>query len=198
MNYYQDITLLPDAEITLGFIWQKVYQQVHIALADNKIAENQSAIAVAFPEYNGKGFPLGSKLRLLAETQAQLEQLDIKKWLNRLGDYTHIKPIRPVPENISQHASFKRKQVVSPEKRALQLARYLDKPVDEVVAYRKKHGLFKECNLPFIHMESQSQSNAGDKHRFRLFIEKTQHDKPVRGTFNCYGLSKEAATVPMF
>ncbi|HHL31776.1 MAG TPA: type I-F CRISPR-associated endoribonuclease Cas6/Csy4, partial [Oceanospirillales bacterium] len=81
MNYYQDITLLPDAEITLGFIWQKVYQQVHIALADNKIAENQSAIAVAFPEYGSKGFPLGRKLRLLAETQEQLEQLDIKKWL---------------------------------------------------------------------------------------------------------------------
>ena len=73
MNYYQDITLLPDAVITLGFIWQKVYQQVHIALAENKIAENQSAIAVAFPEYGSKGFPLGSKLRLLALTAMESE-----------------------------------------------------------------------------------------------------------------------------
>ncbi|MFA0280003.1 type I-F CRISPR-associated endoribonuclease Cas6/Csy4, partial [Vibrio sp. 10N.222.55.F8] len=51
MNYYQEITLLPDAEISLGFIWQNVFQQVHIALVDNKVAANQSAIAVGFPEY---------------------------------------------------------------------------------------------------------------------------------------------------
>ncbi|MFT6209378.1 MAG: CRISPR-associated endonuclease Csy4, partial [Colwellia sp.] len=49
MKYYLDITLLPEADITLGFIWQKVYQQIHIALVDNKIGMNESAIAVAFP-----------------------------------------------------------------------------------------------------------------------------------------------------
>ena len=41
MKYYLDMTLLPDTDITLDFIWQKIYQQVHIALVDNKIADNQ-------------------------------------------------------------------------------------------------------------------------------------------------------------
>ncbi|MDG2898076.1 type I-F CRISPR-associated endoribonuclease Cas6/Csy4, partial [Vibrio parahaemolyticus] len=46
MDYYQEITLLPDADISLGFIWQNVFQQVHLALVDNKVADNQSSIAV--------------------------------------------------------------------------------------------------------------------------------------------------------
>jgi len=61
MKYYLDITLLPDAETNLGFLWHKVYQQVHIALVENKVAKNQSEIAVSFPEYGSKAFPLGAK-----------------------------------------------------------------------------------------------------------------------------------------
>ncbi|MCO4790206.1 type I-F CRISPR-associated endoribonuclease Cas6/Csy4, partial [Vibrio cholerae] len=38
MNYYQEITLLPDADIALGFLWQNVFQQVHIALVEHKVA----------------------------------------------------------------------------------------------------------------------------------------------------------------
>ncbi|NMU26494.1 type I-F CRISPR-associated endoribonuclease Cas6/Csy4, partial [Vibrio parahaemolyticus] len=56
MDYYQEITLLPDADISLGFIWQNVFQPVHLALVDNKIAGHQSAIAVSFPEYGKSGF----------------------------------------------------------------------------------------------------------------------------------------------
>ncbi|MBL1422430.1 MAG: type I-F CRISPR-associated endoribonuclease Cas6/Csy4, partial [Alphaproteobacteria bacterium] len=44
MKYYLDITILPDEEANLGFLWHKVYQQIHIALVENKIADNQSAI----------------------------------------------------------------------------------------------------------------------------------------------------------
>ena len=52
MNYYVELQLLPDDEINIGFLWQKVYQQVHIALVENKVAENESAIAVSFPRYS--------------------------------------------------------------------------------------------------------------------------------------------------
>lgn len=51
MDYYQDITLLPDAEVNLGFLWQKVFQQVHIALVEHKVADNRSAIALSIPKY---------------------------------------------------------------------------------------------------------------------------------------------------
>ncbi len=197
MNYYQDITLLPDAEISLGFIWQKVYQQVHIALADNKIAENQSAIAAAFPEYGGKGFPLGSKLRLLAETQEQLEQLDIKKWLERLEDYCHIKRIKPVPANIERYVCYKRKQFKSNlHKQAQRRAKYKNESFDEALAHFQHYE--KECKLPYINMTSLSMIEHMDASRnFKLFIEQEVLNCSRPGQFNCYGLSA-SATVPWF
>lgn len=77
MNYYQEITLLPDVEISLGFLWQNVFQQVHIVLVEHKVAENQSAVAVGFPDYRNAKFLLGNKLRLFAKEQATLEKLSI-------------------------------------------------------------------------------------------------------------------------
>ena len=44
MKHYIEITLLPDAEVGLGFIWQKMYQQIHLALVEVKDANE-----------NGKG-----------------------------------------------------------------------------------------------------------------------------------------------
>ena len=92
MKYYLDITLLPDAEANLGFLWQRVFQQVHIALVDNKIGDNESAIALSIPGYKSidskaKDFPLGDKLRLLADNEGTLVKLNIQKWLNRQGSY---------------------------------------------------------------------------------------------------------------
>ena len=192
MKYYLDITLLPDTEISLGFLWQKVYQQIHIAFAENKIAENQSAIAVSFPEYGNKQFPLGSKLRLLSQTQEQLQQLDIGKWLNRLTDYTHFKSIKEVPLTVNQFARFKRKQF---DTNAERLARRRVLRKGESLEQALKHfGGFsdKETNLPFLNMKSLTN---GDQ--FKLFIERENFDKEEKGTFGCYGLST-GATVPWF
>ena len=36
-----------------------------------------------------------------------LEKVDINKWLSRLRDYVHIKPIVPVPEKVSGNAIFR-------------------------------------------------------------------------------------------
>ena len=36
MEYYQEITLLPCAEVSLAFLWTKVFTQLHIAFADEK------------------------------------------------------------------------------------------------------------------------------------------------------------------
>ena len=112
MKYYLDITLLPDNEITLGFIWHKVYQQIHIALVENKVAENESDIALSFPQYceKDKAFPLGNKLRLFSPTQAILKKLSIATWLKQFTDYTHITSIKSVPETVNEYACFSRKQ----------------------------------------------------------------------------------------
>jgi len=195
MKYYQDITLIPDAETHIGFIWHKVFQQIHIALADNKLSDGSSAIAVSFPEYQKTDFPLGGKLRLFAPTEEQLKQLDAEKWLSRLQDYSHVKPVRSVPE-VSKYACFKRKQFKSNlMKEAQRRAKYKNESIDEALKHFQSYQ--EECKLPYIHMESQQKTETGQKNRFRLFIEQTLSEQPVSGVFDCYGLSK-TATVPWF
>lgn len=202
MKYYLDITLLPDAEVNIGFIWQKVYQQVHIALADNKLLNGNSAIAVSFPRY-GSDFPLGNKLRLFASTQEQLEKLDIKKWLNRLSDYTHNTSIKAVPATANQYVCFSRFRIKSNFlKKAQRRAIHFNKPLDEVITYMqaedKARGICYETKLPFINMQSAEKEGAdGVRHNFKLFIDKALSEVAIKGDFDCYGLSKQA-TVPWF
>jgi CRISPR-associated endonuclease Csy4 len=200
MKYYLDITLLPDAEANLGFLWQKVFQQVHIALVDNKVTDNESAVALSVVGYGDKAFPLGNKLRLLAESEDILQKLDIHRWLNRLNDYCHISSIKTVPTDIKKYARFNRKNVKSIEKKAQRRAVHLAKPYNEVLAYLIEEGKSKECKLPFINVESQEskkQAVQGVSCQFLLFIEQTLLDEAVHGKFDCYGLSK-TATVPWF
>ncbi|PCJ39524.1 MAG: type I-F CRISPR-associated endoribonuclease Cas6/Csy4 [SAR86 cluster bacterium] len=190
MKHYLDITLLPDAEANLGFIWQKVFQQIHIALAENKLPNGNSAIAVSFPEYSDK-FPLGSKLRLFSPTVEILEQLNVNQWLNRLSDYTHCTSIKEVPESVA-HTRFKRKQfTTNPHRLARRRVKRKGGTLEEALQY---YATFedKESKLPFINMNSLSGES-----KFRLFIDKEEAAEPVQGEFNCYGLSK-TATVPWF
>lgn len=197
MNYYQDITLLPDAEANLGSLWHKVYQQTHLALVENKIAEKQSAVAVSFPEYGNKQFPLGDKLRLFADNQAQLEKMNINQWLSRLTDYSHVKPIKSVPDGINQYACFCRKQFKSNLlKEAIRRAKYKKQSVEDAFSHFSHYD--KESDLPFINVVSLSMVNdAGVSRNFKLFIEQSIVDTPQQCVFNCYGLSK-TATVPWF
>lgn len=200
MNYYFDITLLPNAEANLGFLWQKIFQQVHIALVDNKVGDNESAIALSIVDYGNKNFPLGSKLRLIAGREEALITLDIQQWLKRLSDYYHITSINKVPNDIKQYAQFKRKPVKSIEKKAKRRAKHLNKPYAEVLNYLIKEGRSNECELPFINVESQNTKKRGEpgvSSQFLLFIELTFSEVPASGTFDCYGFSK-TATVPHF
>ena len=217
MKYYLDITLLPEADITLGFIWQKVYQQVHIALVDNKVSDNESAIAVSFPRYSAEkrteqAFPLGNQLRLLANAESQLTKLNIAKWLNRFEDYVHIKSIKPVPEKVA-HASFVRVQVKGEariEKDMLSKAqRWSEKsgqPLDICLAELEKSKPKANSNAPFIWLESQEtkQRDLASSRKFPLFIKKVDVAEQQFGKFNCYGLSvnhnhkEKLASIPQF
>jgi CRISPR-associated endonuclease Csy4 len=199
MKFYLDITLLPDDAITLGFIWFKVYQQVHIALAENKVAENESVIALSFPQYcaKDKEFPLGNKIRLFAPTQALLEKLAITIWLRRFTDYTHITSIKAVPDSLSEYACFSRKQCTTNLSR---LARRRAKRHDETFEQALQHYASfedEQTKLPFVNVKSLTK---GDQ--FKLFIACNITKKTRIGTFTCYGLSLKGknnqATVPWF
>lgn len=210
MNYYQDITLLPDADIALGFLWQKIYQQVHIALVEQKVDDRHSAIAISFPDYCNKGFPLGNKLRLLAKEQAQLEKLNLAGFLNRFEDYTHLKSIQKVPASVLQVA-FVRQQIkgeVRIEKdmasKAARWAEQSGQSLEVCLQHLEKSKPRAESKLPFIWMESQEakQRTSGVPAKFPLFIQRIELESISEGLFNCYGLSAarggNVASVPHF
>ncbi len=206
MMFYVEITLLPNLEVPLHFIWEKVYQQLHLALVENKVSEYESAIGISFPKYGDKPFPLGDKLRLFAPTQEQLQQLDVGRWLNRLTDYidnSDYTSIKKVPSNVNEFACFKQFRIKSNfMKKVERRAKHLNKPIDEVRKYMRKEdedrGKRYTTGLPFVYAVSLSQN----KEKFRLFIEKQIVKQAQAGTFNCYGLSSrdpgKQATVPWF
>lgn len=217
MNYYLEITLLPDAETNLGFLWQKTFQQVHFALVehgydserklkhgDRKILRN-SKIAVSFPEYRNHSFPLGSKLRLFAQTKAELEKINIQFWLKRLIDYASVADIAEVPSNALQ-VVFKQKRikgagrsVKSADKKQEHLIKNFGTDFDPNYEKLNAPKPFEKTNLPFIQIESQTTKKTGERGLFKIFIEKYESENGHYGQYDCYGLAlNNTATIPWF
>jgi CRISPR-associated endonuclease Csy4 len=204
MKFYQEITLIDQAEISPYFIWSKLYTQVHIALAEIKDDSDKVGIGASFPQYifeekveNQKArINLGNKLRLFAESEADLKKLDIRKWLERLEDYVHITSIREVPSDIKGYAIYKRKQVKT---NAQRLARHRikrgDIGFDEALA--RYSNVVTTTNFPYIEMKSLSTSDQQSEKRFKLFIEKQPAEKTETQVFSTYGLSS-VSSVPEF
>ncbi|NAR74096.1 MULTISPECIES: type I-F CRISPR-associated endoribonuclease Cas6/Csy4 [Acinetobacter] len=204
MKFYQEITLIDQAEISPYFIWSKLYTQVHIALAEIKDDSDKVGIGASFPQYifeekveNQKArINLGNKLRLFAESEADLKKLDIRKWLERLEDYVHITSIREVPSDIKGYAIYKRKQVKT---NAQRLARHRikrgDIGFDEALA--RYSNVVTTTNFPYIEMKSLSTSDQQSEKRFKLFIEKQPAEKTKTQVFSTYGLSS-VSSVPEF
>ena len=111
MNFYQEITLIPDAEISPYFLWSKVYTQLHIALAHVKNQHGVDGIGISFPNYkyeekDGKTFAtLGNKLRIFANTGDELDKLALPVWLDRLIDYVHLTSIKEVGDKATGHVT---------------------------------------------------------------------------------------------
>lgn len=197
MKYYQEITLIDQAEISSYFIWSKLYTQLHIALAEVKDTNNKVNIGVSFPQYlfekNDKNLKvnLGKKLRIFAQNEADLKKLDLKKWLDRLTDYVHITSIREVPENIKSYAIYKRKQVkTNAERMARHRIKRGDIGFDEALA--RYSNVVTTTDLPFVQMKSLTSDQM-----FKLFIEKQNSEKLDKQVFSTYGLSSESS-VPEF
>lgn len=200
MKFYLEITIIDQAEISSYFIWSKLYGQLHLALTEIKNADDKVKVGVSFPQYtyeqktenSSAKVNLGTKLRLFAQTEEELSQLHIKKWLERLVDYVHITSIRPVPEEkITGYAIFKRKQ---PKTNAERLARHRVKrgDIDFDEALSRYQNVVKTTDLPFIQMKSLTSGQP-----FKLFIEKQPAEKSASQVFSTYGLSSES-NIPEF
>ena len=198
MKYYVDITLLPDADISLYFLWGKVYQQVHLALVEKQNDQGRVNIGAAFPEYSfgeERKF-LGRKLRLFAQTEGDLSALRLADWLSRLDDYVHITSVRSVPDKPVGYAFFKRVQTKSNlDRLARRKAKSLDMSAEEALAsFGNKREVYSQA--PFILLSSLSSH-----HSFRLMIVKLETDNPGGAVeFSTYGLSSgvSASAVPLF
>ena len=214
MRCYQEITLIPNADINRHFLWSKTFQQIHLGLVEIQDAQKRVPIGLSFPEYKmGEKFGiLGSKLRLFAADEAALTRFDVARRLNRLSDYVHCTGIRPVPDAVKGYAVYQREQPKTSKER---LARRYAKRhnMDYEAALNSKVELSAkleagvECEktlmsysemphqtilTPFIRLKSLSSSNT-----FCLWIKKSEVENSNDGTFTTYGLSA-TATVPEF
>jgi len=214
MNHYQELTIIKTPDISPYFIWTKLFMQVHLALVEAKDESDKVNVGISFPEYqcfekNGKTITImGSKLRVFARQQSNLEQLDLPQKLSRLLDYVHIKSIGAVnSEQVTQHLTVKRyRQDGNMERLTRRLAKRKGIPFEEakqlqITRYAQQHDISLSQSLilyenpqlknyPYIIMDSLSS----DK-KFSLEIVQTIADQPCDGLFSTYGMSA-ITTVP--
>lgn len=220
MRFYQELTLIKTSEISPYFIWSKLYMQLHLALVEQQNPDKTVNIGVSFPEYKYiekegvESFAsLGAKLRIFANTEAELQQLNLTKWLTRLTDYVHIKSIRPVPENLNNYLLVKRyrkdtnlerltrrfmqrenkrtgKNISFEEAKTIQNQRFSE--IHNLTLQQAEQEYVKPNvkDLPFIKLKSLSTEK-----EYSLLITQTRVDRHCVGSFNTYGLSSQS-TVP--
>lgn len=193
MKYYLDITLIPNEEVPLYFLWEKLYRQLHLALVE-RLENGKSKVGVAFPRYDKEEPSLCNRLRLLTLEQSDLEALNLDKYFIRLKDYVHWTGIKEVPiDKITGYAFFKREQVKSNHERlARRRASKMGISDKQAIAFFEGKQE-RQSRAPFIYMNSQTNSR-----RYPLFIVMEETDvKPKVAAFSSYGLSSDCS-VPLF
>ncbi len=213
MKFYQEITLIRNADIDQYFLLSKTFRQIHLGLVQMQDEQIQVSIGLSFPEYKmGEFGVLGSKLRLFARDEATLTRFDANKWLSRLSDYVHCTGVRPVPSTIKGYAIYQREQPkTSKERLARRYAKRHNMDYEAALNNKVELSVKPEAGLecgktlmrysemphqtiatPFIRLKSLSSGNM-----FCLWIKKSEVENSNDGTFTTYGLST-TATVPEF
>lgn len=197
MNYYIELTVMDSPELTSYQIWSKLYTQLHLAFVMQKDVEQKVKYGVSFPQYRvvedkQVGF-LGFKVRVFAESEAELQALNLATWLVRLTDYVHLSNIRAIPhDKVTGYACYYRVvQKMSLEQRIEHQAKRHGVSLEEARVYLQNCSEEKTV-APFIQLNSL---NSG--HAFRLYIGKQAMPQAQQGVFGLYGLSR-VATVPEF
>jgi len=194
MNYYLEITLLPNFDLNLFSLWSKVFQQIHLGFVEIQDDQKRVPIGVSFPEYvNGEKYSvLGCKCRLFAQDEATLDRFDAAKWLDRLSDYVHCTRIRPVPEKLVGYAIYQRQQPkTNKERLARRYAVRHKVSYDEALQH---YGDMAPIRIPTPYIRLKSLSS---EQTFCLWIKKTLVSESSGACFSSYGLSATTA-VPEF
>ena len=193
MKYYIDIKILANSEVSFGFLWQKIYLQLHLALVEIKDENECVNIGFSFPKCHDEVFPLGDILRVFANTKEELEAFMIHKWLSTFEEYIFVDEIKEVPLDVKEYVQFKRKQFKSnAERLARRQAKRKNIPFEEALKnYENMNEVMTK--LPYVRMKSIST-----KQDINIFIDKKIVTEEDNSLFNTYGLSKTTATVPWF
>lgn len=191
MNYYCDLSLLPDPEFQETFLMNALYNKLHKAL----VALKSEQIGVSFPRYRAKNKAssacLGNILRLHSDYQ-ELHKLLNGPWLQRMREHLIIGEILATPAKTSQ-CKVRRKQCKSSPARLRrrQIKRHRLSEAEAII--KIPDNIAQRIELPYLIMHSQSSGQ-----RFCLFIEQTQTSQQNNQyRFNSYGLSHES-TLPLF
>lgn len=204
MQYYIEINLLPDPDIDLGFLWSKVYMQLHLALVENKRDDDRCDFGVSFPSYLQNSQKqirsLGRRLRVFARSEQALADLRLPDFLMRLQDYVHVKSIKPVElKDVKSYAFFSRLNPKgSPESLARRRAERLNIPYAEALAFFQDETRKQSDHKPYLYPSVRMKS-LGTNGEYGIVVVKTESkDGLVFGNgFSTYGLSSDSS-VPIF
>ncbi|ENX62344.1 MULTISPECIES: type I-F CRISPR-associated endoribonuclease Cas6/Csy4 [Acinetobacter] len=205
MNYYAELTLIDSSDFSLYELWSKVYIQLHIAFVEHSNGQGKTPLGVSFPQYRinqqkNIGF-LGSKIRIFANSDAELQQLNLGKWLEweELKNYVHFTQPREVPQaKITGYAHYFRvNPKMSLEQRIVHQAQRHNISLDQARQHFKQY-IDQPVVEPYVSLKSLSAKREENIDRpYRLYIGKSIADEAKDGTFGTFGLSR-FSTVPEF
>ena len=181
MDHYIDITLKPDAEMRENVLLNMVYAKLHKALFDLTC----TTIGVSFPDYQ---IMLGRRIRLHGAL-TELESLQSLNWLAALSGYCGVSVAQKIPQQV-QHRVISRKQSNMTQAKLNRLVKRGTIAPEQVREYKAKM-FTKGLDNPYVEIKSTSN---GEQHR-RYFEFGELQSEPVDGSFDYFGLSKQA-TVP--
>ncbi len=184
MDFYLDIQVEPDLEITAAALLNNLFAKFHRTMAQHCLGE----IAVSFPRYH-RG--LGDVLRLHG-TQASLKKLMAQPWLKGLRDYTCVSEIRPVPTDIKGYRTVFRVQQKSPQNiRKRSVAKGWLSAEEALLKFSDEKQ--KTLNLPYLQVKSLSSDQM-----IKIFVRMGDiQETASQGEITTYGLSR-SATIPWF
>jgi len=207
MNKYVEITLLNDADIDLYFLWEKLYAQLHLAFVETVNDNGLVSVGVSFPKYRDGNKPwLGDKIRIFAESEGELNNLNLDKWLDRLTDYIHVKKVKDVPEKVNGYAFFKRLNDKSnQEKLARRRAKNLDISIEEARVFFADQDNRQQPKRQLTHYPYISTLSLHSDSKYPMTVVREETTEAVfNGGFSTYGFSVKRegtsgdSAVPLF
>jgi CRISPR-associated endonuclease Csy4 len=186
MDHYHDIRLRPDPEFPPTLLMNALFAKLHRALAGN----HELSIGISFPEHGTSPPNLGQRLRLHGAADA-LSRLADLCWQEGMADHVRQLPITPVPA-AAAHCTVRRVQAKSsPARLRRRRMRRHGIGAESAVAAIPDQAV-EHLNLPYLQLRSSSTGE-----HFRLYLRHSPADRPMAGTFNAYGLSRDG-TLPWF